>query len=442
METSMNLKLRMFVFVRGLTVLVVMATVCEMRFAFAQLGAEPKPDAANTIVEGVGWKNVRVGMTREDLVEALGKPDNDPASDWLKWADKHIDCTFHTGSLVVSEVRFNRGFNDALANGLKLGSSGSAMLKLYGESDHAKVRPNGARQYEYSTRGILFWTYQGEITQIVVFKPYSLTRIEPAGVPPRVVSTSPANGAKEVDPATAEVTVTFDRDMGPGFTWNGNAPEYPFLPEGKAFWRDQRTCVLPVKLEPGRNYCVGLNTFSANQQSFRSVEGVRAIPTAIHFATRGTGKPNKSEEAFEGQPEPPKMDPTSKVVMEGVGWKGFRIGATRAELTQAYGKPDSNPGNPWVRWLSRHHVDCLFGKDGRAVEVRFNEGFAFPLTSGVKIGSSEKEVLAAYGAPAAVTQQPQAKMFVFGSGVIMWLMDGKVFDFTVITPTNKIAKQP
>jgi len=429
MEPLMSLRLR--VFVRGLTVLIAMATVCGMRFAFAQPGAEIKPDAADTIVEGVGWKNVRVGMTRENLIKALGKPDNDPASDWLKWADKHIDCTFHTGSLVVSEVRFNRGFNGALANGLKLGSSGSAMLKLYGESDHAKVRPNGARQYEYSTKGVLFWTYQGEITQLVVFKPYSLTRIEPAGDPPRIASTSPADGAKEVDPATVEVTVTFDRDMGPSFAWNGNGPEYPFVPEGKASWRDQRTCVLPVKLEPGRNYRVGLNTFSPNHQSFRSVEGVRAIPTAIHFATRGTRKPDESAEAFEGQPEAPKVEPNSQVVVEGLGWENFRIGATRAELTKAYGEPDSNPGNPWVRWLSRYRVDCLFGKDGHAVEVRFNEGFSFPLTSGVKIGSSEKDVLSFYGVPDRVVQQPQAKMLVYGRGVLLWVIDGKVFDFTV-----------
>ena len=104
----------------------------------------------------------------------LGKPDNDPSSDWLKWAHKHVDCSFHPGSLTVSEVRFNPGFNGALTNGIKLGSSGGAMLKLYGEPEHGKERPNGARQYEFSTKGILFWTYQGKITQIVVFKPYSL----------------------------------------------------------------------------------------------------------------------------------------------------------------------------------------------------------------------------------------------------------------------------
>ena len=51
---------------------------------------------ANAIVEGIGWKGVRIGATREELIKALGKADDDSTSDWLKWKNKHhIDCTFH-----------------------------------------------------------------------------------------------------------------------------------------------------------------------------------------------------------------------------------------------------------------------------------------------------------------------------------------------------------
>lgn len=422
MENSVTVRLGVIVCV--LAMLAAMPTLC----VFAESDAETKPDTADAIVEGVGCTNVCVGMKREHLIEALGKPDNDPASDWLKWGDKHIDCTFHAGSLVVSEVRFNQGFNGALANGLRLGSSGSAMLKLYGESDHAKVQPNGARQYEYSTRGILFWTFEGQITQIVVFKPYSLTRMEPTAGPPRVVSTSPANGDRDVDPATAELAVTFDRDMKQDMTWNSDGPESLHLPGSKAFWRDRRTCVLPVKLEAGESYRVGLNSSSPNSQAFQSVAGVRLPSTTIHFATRDTRKAGESAEASKVLPQPAK-----NVVVEGVGWESFRIGATRDDLIKAYGEPDSNPGNSYLRWTSQHHVDCLLGKNGRAVEVRFNKGFDKPLTSGVRIGSAEKEVLLAYGEPDRFLQQSQAKMLVFGKrGVLMWIIDGKVFDFTAI----------
>jgi hypothetical protein len=148
--------------------------------------------ADDTIVEGIGWKGVRVGGSREDLIKALGKPDNDPSSDWLKWSDKHIDCWFQKGAIAVFEVRFNPGFKGALANGVKLGSSGSEMLKIYGEPEHMVDQGNGARMYEYSKKGILFWTTQGSITQIVLFKPYS-----PAGNTESVTNNDHADAKKK-----------------------------------------------------------------------------------------------------------------------------------------------------------------------------------------------------------------------------------------------------
>jgi len=76
--------------------------------------------------------------------------------------------------------------------------------------------------------------------------------------PPRIVSATPAAGATEVDPATSEIVVTFDRDMGRGFSWTGGGPDYPPTAAGrKPHWRDARTAVLPVKLEAGHYYRVG-----------------------------------------------------------------------------------------------------------------------------------------------------------------------------------------
>ena len=127
----------------------------------------------------------------------------------------------------------------------------------------------------------------------------------------------------------------------------------------------------------------------------------------------------------------------SDAVVEGVGWSGFRVGATREQLSKAFGplEPTPTPGSQWTGWVTRHHIDCWFDQAGRAVEVRFNEGFNLPLTSGVKIGSPEKDVLAAYGSPDRVVNKPQSKMLEYGKrGVLMWIVDGKVFDFTVFKP--------
>ena len=107
--------------------------------------------------------------------------------------------------------------------------------------------------------------------------------------PPQIIATSPRVGETDVDPALTEISVTFDRDMGAGFSWTGGGPDYPPSPEGaKAHWRDKRTCVLPVKLEAGHYYRVGINSMSF--QNFRSVKGVPARPSAIYFTTKGASQ--------------------------------------------------------------------------------------------------------------------------------------------------------
>jgi hypothetical protein len=150
----------------------------------------------DTIVEGVGCGDVRVGMSRPDMLKALGQPDPDSAPDWLKWRKQHIECSFHRGSEVVSEVRFDPGFAAALANGLKVGGPADQVLTLYGKASFTKDRGNGAKQFEFSEKGILFWTYQGKITQIVVFKPYNAKGGEPDFTP---VATTPAARAPIIE---------------------------------------------------------------------------------------------------------------------------------------------------------------------------------------------------------------------------------------------------
>jgi RNA polymerase sigma-70 factor (ECF subfamily) len=116
----------------------------------------------------------------------------------------------------------------------------------------------------------------------------SVAQGDAVGEPPKIVSTSPAVGTKDVDPATAEITVTFDRDMAKGFSWTGGGTNCPAGVEGQGpFWRDARTAVYPVQLQPGRFYRIGVN--SKSRRNFRSAEGVSAQPSVIYFTTKGAG---------------------------------------------------------------------------------------------------------------------------------------------------------
>jgi beta-lactamase regulating signal transducer with metallopeptidase domain len=126
-------------------------------------------------------------------------------------------------------------------------------------------------------------------------KPPAATAAD-ASAPPNIVSTSPAVGATDVDPAITEITVTFDHDMGRGMSWTGGGPggpEFPPVREGqKAKWRNKRTCVLPVRLKAGQYYRAGIN--STSYRNFANDHGVAAMPSAIYFTTRGASEKLKA----------------------------------------------------------------------------------------------------------------------------------------------------
>ena len=104
---------------------------------------------------------------------------------------------------------------------------------------------------------------------------------------PWIAKTVPAVGAIDVDPKLTEISVTFDRDMQKGMSWTGNKKYHmpPLSAGAKARWRDSRTCVLPVKLEKGKYYRVGIN--STSFLNFKSVDGTPAPSAVVYFATEG-----------------------------------------------------------------------------------------------------------------------------------------------------------
>ncbi|HVA45926.1 MAG TPA: M56 family metallopeptidase [Pirellulales bacterium] len=109
---------------------------------------------------------------------------------------------------------------------------------------------------------------------------------KPKDAHPRMVKSSPPQGATGVDPALKEISVTFDRDMEQGMSWTGGPPLFPPVDKSRqARWADKRTCVLPVKLEAGAFYRLGIN--SSSHQNFRRKGGAAAAAAAIYFSTKG-----------------------------------------------------------------------------------------------------------------------------------------------------------
>jgi hypothetical protein len=104
--------------------------------------------------------------------------------------------------------------------------------------------------------------------------------------PPRVVQAIPDDGQKDVDAATVrDIRVTFDQPMDTGGGWSivGGGDTFPAM-LGRPKWASDRQLVIHVKLEPGHDYWLSIN--SDNFGNFRSRKGESAVPYPIGFSTR------------------------------------------------------------------------------------------------------------------------------------------------------------
>lgn len=112
------------------------------------------------------------------------------------------------------------------------------------------------------------------------------TREDTADPTPRVVETVPETLANEVLPDVDKITVTFDKKMRNGsWSWTGGGETFPKV-TGKPHYDDKlTTCTLPVKLQPGKVYWIGIN--SPSHKNFKSTDRVPARRYVILFATKG-----------------------------------------------------------------------------------------------------------------------------------------------------------
>jgi hypothetical protein len=114
----------------------------------------------------------------------------------------------------------------------------------------------------------------------------SAEELRVASAPPVVVSTEPRPGQTDVAPSTAEIRVTFSRPMrNDSWSWvTVSDASFPKMTANPRFLDDQRTCVLPVSLEPGKTYAMWLN--QPPHENFQDQDGHKAVPYLLVFETR------------------------------------------------------------------------------------------------------------------------------------------------------------
>ena len=104
--------------------------------------------------------------------------------------------------------------------------------------------------------------------------------------PPVVVKAVPQAGTDEVDPAITQIKVTYSKDMKDGsWSWStAGKDNFPELVGTPHYLDDHRTCVVGVKLMPGKTYAIWLN--SGKFRNFKDVDGNSAVPYLLVFRTR------------------------------------------------------------------------------------------------------------------------------------------------------------
>jgi len=107
-----------------------------------------------------------------------------------------------------------------------------------------------------------------------------------ADLPPVVIDVVPKLGAANVDPGLREIRITFSKKM-TDRSWSlteGSKYAIPRVRGEIHYDRAQRTCVIPVELEPGKTYVWGVN--SERFRNFKDTDGRPALPYLIVFRTR------------------------------------------------------------------------------------------------------------------------------------------------------------
>jgi RNA polymerase sigma-70 factor (ECF subfamily) len=108
-----------------------------------------------------------------------------------------------------------------------------------------------------------------------------------ATLPPVVVNTVPAAGDTAVDPGLTEICVTFSKEMLTRQMWSWvmlSRETFPEITGEVRFLPGGRTCVAPVRLEPGKTYAIWLNSEKFN--AFRDTGNRPAVPYLLVFETR------------------------------------------------------------------------------------------------------------------------------------------------------------
>ena len=131
-----------------------------------------------SIEPDVGVGKVRAGMSMDEVIAQLGKPDGKPGDRHLEYRRLGFAVGFgRDGGVNLVMCGTSSGVNDSLAKaftgrtkeGLGLGSSRAEVVKAYGEPSGVEKDPAGRESLKYGPLGLTFSLLEGKVYHMIVF---------------------------------------------------------------------------------------------------------------------------------------------------------------------------------------------------------------------------------------------------------------------------------
>jgi hypothetical protein len=167
-------------------------------------------------------------------------------------------------------------------------AAAAVVLPLTMQSASAQ-KPATAERVKAATKGMTVEQRLARLENLVQELVDELREERQANVaksPAVVVGTVPATGDENVDPSLTEIKVTFNKKMRDG-SWSWvtlGKDQFPETTGRPSYDAERLTCTMPVKLEPGKKYVLGIN--SAKFGNFKDMSGQSAVPYVLEFSTK------------------------------------------------------------------------------------------------------------------------------------------------------------
>ena len=348
----------------------------------------------------------RRGTTTEDVIRVLGEPekliwgrqtftkDNLPETYILQYPKGlHVMVSY---GLAVEFRSEQPGPGFTYRGKLRLGSPLKDVLDVLGEPSHTVVGEpigfvtgclyndfDGKKGYSYYSRadqGVRVFLLNDKVSALYLTADGDRQEFLPAAkAAPLVVKTTPAALADNVDPSLGKMTVTFDRPMiDKSWSWTGGGETYPEAAGKISYDANRTTCTMPVKLQPGKVYWVGVN--SPSHRNFKTPDRVPAKWYIILFATRSAdGKPKplpadmlKRAKAINAAAATQQAEPSEQVKRDAENlsaegwalWNQRKLPEAEAKFKAAVEKDPTN-ANAWngLGWAQMNQGKVLNAKD-------------------------------------------------------------------------------